>query len=218
MAKKLKIILPLLVLAVMAAFLCRVFYFTPEDKIQGIAQKIFYIHAPTAVVMYLAFAVALFSGFAYIFRDKLWLDDLSAASMEVGLLYCTAVLLTGPVWARAAWNVWWTWDPRLTLALFSWFIFLSYFASRSFFGRNRRGQLFSAIFLVFGAVALPLLHFSVKFWRGVHPNVVKGGGLPDSMKLTFLSGIVTMFIVYCYFTWVSFRQRRLRSKNSLLEQ
>jgi heme exporter protein C len=194
--------------AALLFLLYRVFFATPEDVIQGPVQKIIYIHVPSAMTMYLAFSVGLVAGLLFLWKRTPLFDQLSAASMEVGTLFCSAVLLTGPFWAKAAWNTWWTWDPRLTLTLFTWFIFVSYFALRRFFAESGKGPLWSAVFLLFGAVSVPLIHFSVRLWRGIHPVLKGDSAMPAEMRLTFYQGIATMMFVYVCFFLVAFRLRR----------
>lgn len=199
----------ILAVAALAQHLWRVFFRTPEDVAQGAVQKIFYLHVPAAILMYGSFAVAFLGGAGYLWRRRPSWDALSAAAMEVSLFCGSAVLLTGPFWARAAWGQWWIWDPRLTLTLCLWLILLSYFALRRFFPDGRRGPLFSAVFLFFGAAAVPLTHFSVCLWRGVHPQLVGGfAALPAEMKSTFHSGLLSFLALALFFFSWSFRLRR----------
>ncbi|MDH3728392.1 MAG: cytochrome c biogenesis protein [Myxococcales bacterium] len=170
-------------LALFGATLYAVFIVAPVEMQMGIVQKIFYFHVPSAYAMYLGFGVSALGSMVYLIkRDPKW-DALGVAGAEVGTLFCLIVLLTGPLWARKAWGVWWTWDPRLTTTLLAGMIFASYLALRSMGNAGEVEKRFAAGLAIFGLVDLPLIHYSVQRWRGVHPTVItgKGGGLESEM-------------------------------------
>jgi heme exporter protein C len=170
-------------LAVFGATLYTVFVVAPVEKQMGIVQKIFYFHVPSAYAMYLGFAASAVGSAMYLLkRDPKW-DALGVAGAEVGTLFCVIVLLTGPLWARKAWGVWWTWDPRLTTTLLAGMIFVAYLALRSMGNAGEVEKRFAAGLALFGLIDLPLIHYSVQRWRGVHPTVItgKGGGLESEM-------------------------------------
>ncbi|MBW2225272.1 MAG: cytochrome c biogenesis protein CcsA [Deltaproteobacteria bacterium] len=136
-----------------------------------------------AAAMYIGFFVsAVASGVYLLKRDARW-DAIAVAGAEVGTLFCLIVLLTGPLWARKAWGVWWTWDPRLTTTLLSGMIFAAYLALRSMGDTGEVEKRFASGLALLGLVNLPLIHYSVQRWRGVHPTVItgKGGGLESEM-------------------------------------
>jgi len=168
----------------------------------GIVQKIFYFHVPSAYAMYIGFGVSAVGSLGYLIkRDPKW-DALGVAGAEVGALFCLIVLVTGPLWARKAWGVWWTWDPRLTTTLLAGMIFAAYLALRSMGNAGEVEKRFAAGLAIFGLVDLPLIHYSVQRWRGVHPTVItgKGGGLESEMYwalgLSFLAftGLAVLLI------------------------
>ncbi len=115
-------ILFLVAVLAIAVALVRVIYFTPFEAIQGPAQKIFYLHLPAALDAFMAFGVVALAGIGYLWLGDLRLDRAAESSAEVGVVFTTVVLVTGPIWARPVWGTWWTWDARLTLTLFLWFI------------------------------------------------------------------------------------------------
>ena len=169
--------------ALFGAALYTIFVVAPVERQMGIVQKIFYFHVPSAYAMYIGFAVSALGSAVYLLkRDPRW-DALGVAGAEVGTLFCLVVLLTGPLWARKAWGVWWTWDPRLTTTLLAGMIFAAYLALRSMGNAGEVEKRFAAGLALFGVVDLPLIHYSVQRWRGVHPTVItgKGGGLESEM-------------------------------------
>ncbi len=166
-----------------AASLYAIFVVAPVEQQMGIVQKIFYFHVPSAYAMYIGFVVSAIGSALYLIkRDPKW-DALGVAGAEVGSLFCLIVLLTGPLWARKAWGVWWTWDPRLTTTLLAGMIFAAYLALRSMGSAGEVEKRFAAGLALFGLIDLPLIHYSVQRWRGVHPTVItgKGGGLESEM-------------------------------------
>ncbi len=186
------------ILILYVLYLYRIFMMTPEDAHMGMVQKIFYIHVPSAMIVYVAFLTAFVCAVIYLRSGKEIFDTASESAMEVGLVFCTAVLLTGPPWARAAWGRWWVWEPRLTMTLFTWLIFVSYFAARKLMPKGQRNALLSSVFLLMGAVSLPLVHFSVRLWRGIHPEVIRRGGIGPEMKMTLVVGILFMLILFVF--------------------
>jgi heme exporter protein C len=189
-------------LGLFAASLYTIFVVAPVEQQMGIVQKIFYLHVPSAYAMYIGFFVsAVGSGVYLLKRDPRW-DAVAVAGAEVGTLFCLIVLLTGPLWARKAWGVWWTWDPRLTTTLLSGMIFAAYLALRSMGDAGEVEKRFAAGLALLGLVNLPLIHYSVQRWRGVHPTVItgKGGGLESEMYwalgLSFLAftGLAALLI------------------------
>ena len=189
-------------LVLFAVTLYMIFVVAPVEKQMGIVQKIFYFHVPSAYAMYIGFTVAAVGSAVYLLkRDPRW-DALGVAGAEVGMLFCLIVLLTGPLWARKAWGVWWTWDPRLTTTLLAGMIFAAYLALRSMGNAGEVEKRFASGLALFGVVDLPLIHYSVQRWRGVHPTVItgKGGGLESEMywalSLSFLAftGLAALLI------------------------
>ena len=185
-----------LVVAALVAAAYAIFVYAPLEQTMGIVQKIFYLHVPSAFVMFGAFVLSGGAGALYIAKRTDKLDALSEASAEVGLLFCTIVLVTGPLWGKIAWGAWWTWEPRLTATLILWLIFVSYFILRSSMENPQTAKLYAAVLAVFGCLDIPIIVGAVRLWRGVHPEVIRTeGGLPPSMQLTLLVSALAIILL-----------------------
>jgi heme exporter protein C len=186
-------------LVLMVGVYVRALAFTPEEATQGLAQKIFYIHAPSAWVAFLAFGIVGVCSAIFLFMKDPRLDLLAASSAEVGTVFTTVVLVTGPIWGKTIWGTWWTWDARLTLTLFLWFIYLAYLVLRTAVEEPGRRARYSAVLGILGALLVPFIHLSVYWFRTLHPMpvVLRPGKpeLPGTMLLTLL-GSFTIFTIF----------------------
>jgi heme exporter protein C len=212
-----KLLNTLAALSVVAAVV-RAAFFTPLEARQGAAQKIFYIHVPAAWVAFLAFfLVAVASGVYLWLRDQR-LDQFAESSAEVGVIFTTVVLITGPLWAKPIWGTWWAWwDVRLVSTLFLWFIYVSYIVLRGAIDSPGLRARYSAILGILGALLIPFIHLSVYLFSTMHPMPIVGKpsapSLPGEMLLTlFLSlGAFTLL----YFAFVSTRYRYAVERDAL---
>ena len=188
------------VVAVIAVFV-RAIFFTPVEARQGAAQKIFYIHVPSAFIgLYVAFGIVAIAGALYLWLRDDRLDRIAASAAEVGVIYMTVVLITGPLWGRPVWGTWWTWDARLTLTLFIWFVFVGYLILRGAVEDPGTRARYSAVLGVLGALLVPFIHLSVYLFRTLHPMpiILKPGqpSLPHDMLATFLMAIVALTMLF----------------------
>ena len=147
----------------------------PTERTMGDVQRIFYYHVPSAWTAFLLFIINFVASLAYLIRRNIKADILAQVSAEVGVVFCTVVLVTGPIWARPVWGIWWTWDLRLTLTLLLWLIYVSYLVLRRF-STSGQTPVLAAVLAVFGAIDVPLVYFSIWFFRTQHPSPVIGGG------------------------------------------
>jgi len=147
----------------------------PTEKTMGDVQRIFYYHVPSAWTAFTFFFLNLVASVVYLLRRNPKADALALAAAEVGVVFCTVVLVTGPIWARPVWGIWWTWDLRLTLTLVLWLIYVSYLVLRRFSSSGQTPVL-AAVLAIFGALDVPLVYFSIWFFRTQHPQPVIGGG------------------------------------------
>jgi len=188
----------------------RVAFFTPLEAKQGAAQKIFYIHVPAAWVAFLAFAlVAIASGVFLWLRDKR-LDRFGESSAEVGVVFTTVVLITGPLWAKPIWGTYWAWwDVRLVSTLFLWFIYVAYIVLRGAVESPELRARYSAVLGILGALLIPFIHLSVYLFATLHPLPIvakaSAPSLPGEMLLTLLLSLFSFTLLY--FAFVSSRYR-----------
>ena len=147
----------------------------PTERTMGDVQRIFYYHVPSAWTAFCLFFLNLIASIVYLVRRNRKADALAVAAAEVGVIFCTVVLVTGPIWARPVWGIWWTWDLRLTLTLVLWLIYVSYLILRRF-SASGQTPVIAAVLAVLGAVDVPLVYFSIWFFRTQHPQPVIGGG------------------------------------------
>lgn len=195
---KFKIIGALLA-ALVAVDLYVVFWYAPVNIEQGLVQKIFYWHVASAFVMLASFVLAAVMGALYLKKKRPIYDIWEEALVEVGFVFCTIVLITGPIWARPTWGVWWTWEPRLTTTLFLWLIYASYFILRGSFADPGKTRAYSAALTIFGCLDIPIIIFAVKLWRGAHPTVLdKRSNMPEEMWFTFFLTLVTVLLLAAF--------------------
>lgn len=178
----------------------QVFFWVPTETTMGIVQRIFYIHAPSAWVAFLAFGIVALASAFYLWLGDPRLDMAGIAAAEGGMIFTTIVLVTGPLWARIAWGTWWTWEPRLTLTLLLWFIYLGYFLVRSSTENEERGRKFAAVLGIVGALDIPLIHVSVLWFRSLHPEpvVVRATGpqIDPLMGVAVATGFVSITVLF----------------------
>src|SRR5256712_8110838 len=164
--------LPPLVCAAMLAALWLVFMAVPTEREMGIVQRIFYFHVASAWVAFLGFFLVAGASAVYLWNGARTADRLAEAAAEVGVLFCTLVLVTGPIWARPVWGVWWTWDPRLTMTVILWLIYASYLMLRAFGSEDEAVRRYAAVLGIVGVLDIPLLMVAVRLLRGMHPAVI----------------------------------------------
>ncbi len=151
------------------------FYIAPEERTMGVIQRIFYFHVASAWAGFSAFLICFVANLLYVWRRDQKYDWLGVSAAEVGLAFTTIVLITGPIWAHPVWGIWWTWDVRLTTTLVLWLIYVSYLVFRRF-SDSAQTPVLAAVLAIFGALDVPLVYFSIWFFRTQHPQPVIGGG------------------------------------------
>lgn len=182
------------------------FVFAPAERVQAEVYRILFVHVPSAWLAFAAFGVVAVGSVMFLIRGKSRWDRLAHASAEIGVLFTTLCLVTGSVWGRSVWGVWWQWDPRLTTTLIMWFIYVSYLALRSYIDDPNARQRMASVLGIVGVVSVPIVWFSVEWWRSLHPTpsiTNPGGGMPPEM----LSALLVAVGAFTVFYVVLLRQR-----------
>ena len=184
-----------------AAVLVRAIWFTPLEARQGAAQKILYVHATSAFVgLYLAFGLLAVASALYLWLKDEKLDRVAESAAEVGLVYLSVVLITGPLWGRPIWGAWWTWDARLTLTLFLWFIVVGYNVMRGAIEDRAMRARYSAVLGILAALLVPFIHLSVYLFRTLHPMPIvlkpERPSMPPEMLLTFFASFAAFTLLF----------------------
>ena len=183
-----------------AAVYVRAIWFTPPEATQGLAQKIYYLHLPAALIAYIAFVVVAVTSIVYLWLRDERADRVAESSAEVGLLFTTVVLITGPIWGKPIWGTWWTWDARLTLTLFLWFIYAGYLVLRGAVPEPAMRARYSAVLGILGALLIPFIHMSVYLFRTLHPMPIvlkpERPSLPPEMLHTLMFSFAAFALVY----------------------
>ena len=221
------VLLALLGGALMAGAQWLIFVYAPVEATMGLTQKIFYAHLPQAWWAFVSFFVVFIASLAVLraqrqgaeARARLW-DNLAAAACEIGVLTSGLSLITGSIWARQSWGVWWTWDPRLTTALVMWFVYAGYLVTRTLDLPPARRRTVCAVLGVLAFVDVPLVFLSARLWRSIHPAVfaARGGGLDPAMRLTVIACLVCFGVLWAALLATRLRQRQLADRIGALSQ
>jgi heme exporter protein C len=185
----------------------------PLEKTMGIVQKIFYFHVPCAWLLMLSTFVCAGGSLAYLFAGSERGDRLALCSAELGVLFGLCVMVTGPLWARAAWGVFWTWDVRLTSSLLLWLMLIAYGLARRYGGAG--GRRLAAAMALFAAADVPLVYISVNLWRGLHPNTRTVSSLAPGMRLPFFFSLAIFSALWGVL--LALRMRAEHSQTRLVE-
>ena len=186
-----------------------IWVYAPVEETMGVVQKIFYIHLPLAWwALGSFFVVFVASVLMLVKKDNRW-DRLAGASCELGVLFSGLALITGSLWGKPIWNVWWTWDPRLTTTLIMWFVYSAYLILRQSGAGGERGPVVRAALGVVAFLDVPLVFYSARKWRSIHPTVFgsQGGGLEPEMLTAVLVSIVAVGLFWA--ALLSLRSRQL---------
>jgi heme exporter protein C len=178
----------------------------PTEQTMGNVQRIFYYHVPSAWTAFVLFLINFVSSIIYLARRKPKADILALVSAEVGVVFCTVVLITGPIWARPVWGIWWApGDIRLTTTLVLWLIYISYLMLRRL-STGGKTPVIAAVVAIFGALDVPLVYFSIWFFRTQHPSPVIGGGgsLDPRMAHVLLINWAAFMSLGWLFSWTRY--------------
>ena len=172
------------------------FYIAPTEATMGVIQRIFYFHVASAWAGFTAFLICFIGNLLYVWKRQQKYDWLGVSGAEVGLAFTTVVLITGPIWAHPVWGIWWTWDARLTSTFVLWLLYVSYLLLRTLVEEPDRRALLSSLFGIFAFLDVPLVFFSIRWWRTQHPAPVimggSGSGLDPTMSKVFFFNVLAM--------------------------
>ena len=190
----------------------------PADRLQGDAQRIMYVHVPAAWLAYLAFFVTLVGSVGYLIRRDLRFDRLAAASAELGLLLTGAAIVSGSIWGKVTWGIWWDWDPRLTTTAVMFVVYAGYVLLRGSIAERIRRARLAAVMGILGFANVPIVHFSVLWWRGLHqaPTVLRAGGstIAPMLLAVLLANVIAFTIA---FVWLLRRRMALEATRDALQ-
>lgn len=197
-----------------------IYAYAPVEQTLGLVQKIFYMHLPLAWWALISFFLVFVGSVAYLWRRNPAADRLCAAAAEVGVLLSALALVTGMLWARRSWGVWWTWDPRLTTTLIMWFVYAGYLVLRGLDLPQQRRNMVCAVVGVVAFLDVPLVFLSARIWRSIHPSVFasQGGGLEPEMRLTVIACVLSFGLLWAGLVWLRKRQLDLAARLDTLQQ
>ena len=171
-------------------------------------QKIFYLHVPAAMTVYLAFGVNFIFSIKYLIKRKSDDDLLAASAAEIGLVFCTIVLLSGPIWARYAWHTWWTWEARLTSTLVLWLMYIGYFILRNALPAENR-RTFSAVLGIIAFIDVPIVHYATKFWETkLHPERGAKMNVLPTIQNTLMIVLLTFIILFTVLLILQYKTKK----------
>ena len=187
----------------------------PTEQTMGDVQRIFYYHVPSAWTAFILFFINFGASVVYLIKRNPAADIVALVSAEVGVVFCTVVLVTGPIWAHPVWGIWWTWDVRLTSTLVMWLIYVSYLFLRRF--SSGQTPLLASALAVLGALCVPFVYLSIRFFRTQHPQPVIGGG--GSIDPRMLHALLLNWLAFsCFALLVCWSRYRLESLQREVDQ
>jgi heme exporter protein C len=185
----------------------------------GDLQRIFYFHVPAGITGLTAFAVNFVASLMYVIKKDRWWDSLALSAAEIGVMLLTIVLVTGPIWAKPVWFVWWTWSPRLTSSLILWMLYIAYLLVRNYVPDPERRAMMSAVFGIVAFVDAPIVWFSIRWWRDIHPQpMLETGGLSPAMRPALWTCWAAFQILMIYLMRRRFFVERARQDVEWLER
>ncbi len=194
------------------------FLYAPEEETMGQVQRIFYIHVPCAWVALLGFIIIFVASLIYLSKHSQAADEIARTTGEVGFIFCSCVLITGPLWAKPAWGIWWTWGPRLTLTFLLWLLYVAYLMLRSYMVNPGRAANLCAVVGVIGFVDVIIDYMAIRWWRTQHPQpVIFGGpnsGLNPKMALTLVVSLGAFTCLFLLLVRLRLRLGRMRKQLS----
>ena len=205
----------------MALAIWMIFLFAPAERVMGPPQRIFYFHVPLAILTFVSVFVLLAGSVGYLWTRRAVWDHLGRAATELGWLGATLVLVTGPIWAKPAWGIWWTWEAKLTTTLVLWLLLAGCLLVRAYAENREQGARFASVLGVIAALDVPIIYRATEWWRGQHP-VVFGPGKKDplapGMTATFLVSLTVFFLLFALLATLRVRLASLEDRAAALQE
>jgi heme exporter protein C len=194
-------------------------WYAPMERTMGDAQRIFYFHVPSAWVAFLAFFIVFVASLMYLWREERRWDAVAQSAAEIGVVFATLVLFTGPIWAKKAWGTFWVWDARLTTTLVLWMIYIGYLMLRGTAEGDRRAR-FAAVLGIIGFLDVPIIYLSVTWWRTQHPTLVvsEPGGLMPEMTQTLMAALLSFTLLFVFLLIQRVRLEQTRDQVNFLRE
>ena len=202
--------------ALMAVTLYLVFLWVPTERTLGVSQRIFYFHVPLGWIGMVSIIVVAIASVTHLVTGKDKWDNLAHATAELGVVFATLIIVTGSIWARPVWGVWWTWDAKLTTTLVLWFIYVGYLMVRAYGPLGGQGKRFASVIALIGAIDTVPIYMATVWWRTAHPNLnigplAESGGLDSRMAIVWLISTVTFTVLYAYLLLERYSLKRAES-------
>ena len=198
--------------ALMAVTLYLVHFWVPTEQNLGVSQRIFYFHVPLGWIGMLSIVIVAVASVMHLLTGRQRWDDLAYSTAELGIIYASLILVTGAIWGKPVWGVWWTWDPKLTTTLVLWFIYVGYLMARAYGPAGTQGRRFASVIALIGAIDAPIIYMATNWWRTAHPENNVPGGLDGRILLTLLVSVLAFTVLYVYLLLERYLLRKSESE------
>ena len=202
----------------MAFTLYLVYFWAPTEQNLGVSQRIFYFHVPLGWIGMVSIVVVAVASILHLATGRQRWDDLAYSTAELGVIYATLIMVTGAIWAKPVWGVWWTWDPKLTTTLVLWFVYVGYLMVRAYGPAGGQGKRIASVIALIGAIDAPIIYKATDWWRSAHPDNNIPSDLDGRMLLTLLASVVTFTVIYLYLLMERYSLRKSESDLDELHQ
>ena len=204
--------------ALMVVTLYLVFIWVPTEQNLGVSQRIFYFHVPLGWIGMVSIMVVAVASVMHLVTGKDKWDSLAYATAELGVVFATLIIVTGSIWAKPVWGVWWTWDAKLTTTLVLWFIYVGYLMVRAYGPVGGQGKRFASVIALIGAIDAPIIFKATDWWRTAHPERNVPSDLDERMVLTLFVGVAAFTVLYAYLLLERYSLKRAEAELDELYQ
>ena len=212
-------ILPFLCLLSMLLALAAAFLYAPTERTIGEVQRIFYFHVASWWVAFIAFTVTFAASIGYLWKGRPRFDQVALSSAEIGVLFTTIGLVTGPIWAKPVWGIWWTWDARLTTALVLWLMYVGYLMLRRYVPSEEKRATLSAVVAILAFVDVPVVFLAIRIWRTQHPEPVLLGGEASGLEPRMFQSLMMALVAFLFlYLWLLGKRLAVESVNEQVER